>query len=373
LSLFVNIAQGVFVSSRGQTTPNDDLRQAALDANFAEFSKRTLTGINGGQLGNDTVDTAALKLHAKHSGRFAFAEMAPFTTVADLVGFIYSDLRRRAMRKVPPLTSNEALRDARRAAGAIVPSAWRSLAPPDAGGSDAGAPDDPSVEDPFAGLGVADAGAPEVDVRSAIVIRFDPALFGLRFMNNFPDARWLDVIRAPGLCGGCAFTVLDYYNADVAAPTTTTTPATNTPLGAYIKQRQIDSFVANGLRFLAWIMQPIDSILAQETSTASWRQLRALVDAQTPVPLGLVAAPYGLGNATRSHQVVAVGYREEGGSRVVVCWDPNHPGGLSEIRHEPSSGRWVGPGRNDRWRGWFLETYKPMAPPASPQMMADAS
>lgn len=200
--------------------------------------------------------------------------------------------------------------------------------------------------------------------RSARVHRFDPGVFGLRFPNHFRDAAWLNVIHTAGLCGGMSFTVLDHFYAHTAAPTRTTTPSVNSPLGAYIKQRQLDSFVANGDRFVSWILDPFDALLAHWTSTVEWKRLRAAVDAETPVPLGLIAGPYrGLANATDSHQVVAVGYREEdGGARVVVCWDPNHRGRDQEIRRDVGADGWHGPGRDDHWRGWFVETYKPVKP-----------
>jgi hypothetical protein len=202
---------------------------------------------------------------------------------------------------------------------------------------------------------------------SARILRFDPAVFGLRFRNNFPDATWLEVIHAPGLCGGMSFAVLDHFYANIAAPTMTTTPSVSSPFGAYVKQRQLDSFSDNGARFVAWIMQPFDSLLAEWTTTLEWARLRVAIDAQTPVPLGLVAGPWKAGfNATDSHQVVAVGYREEdSGARVVLCWDPNYRVRDREIRLDPGADYWQGPGNDDRWRGWFVETYTPTLPPGA--------
>lgn len=199
---------------------------------------------------------------------------------------------------------------------------------------------------------------------AARILRFDPEVFGLRFRNNFPDATWLEVIRAPGLCGGMSFAVLDHFYANVPAPTMTKTPPVASPFGRYIKQRQLDSFLANAARFVGWIVQPFDGLLADWTSSMEWMRLRVAIDAQTPVPLGLVAGPYRAGiNATSSHQVVAVGYREEdSGARIVLCWDPNYRVRDSEIRLDPGAGSWQGPA-DERWRGWFVETYTPAAPP----------
>jgi hypothetical protein len=212
---------------------------------------------------------------------------------------------------------------------------------------------------------------------SARVSRFDALVYGLRFPNNFPDATWLGVIHAPGLCGGMAFAVLDHFYADIAAPTMATTPSVTSPYGAYVQKRQLDSFTANGARFIGWILDPVDAHLADWTGTLEWTRLRVAIDAQTPVPLGLVAGPYRAGlNATDSHVVVAVGYRQEdSGARVVICWDPNHPLRDREIRLDAGPGpQWQGPGSDDRYRGWFVETYGPVAPPPpSPEADVDTS
>ncbi len=110
LSLYINVGQGVFVDSKSQTAPKDELRQATLDANYTVFLKHSAKGVSSGQLGSD-VGLAALKLHAPHSGHFNFSEVSGFGSVAALVGFIYGKISR-------PL------------ADAVVPGEFRHFAPP---------------------------------------------------------------------------------------------------------------------------------------------------------------------------------------------------------------------------------------------------
>src|SRR6185437_6656886 len=110
LSLYVNIAQGVFIDDKSQTTPKDDLRQATLDANFEVFSKHSARGVTAAQLGGD-VDLAALKLHAAHSGSFGFGEVAGFGSVSDLVQYIYGKVSRPVANSI------------------VVPESWRAMAP----------------------------------------------------------------------------------------------------------------------------------------------------------------------------------------------------------------------------------------------------
>jgi hypothetical protein len=110
LSLYVNVAQGVFIDDKTQTTPQDELRRATLDANFHVFLKRTARGITSAQLGGD-VDLAALKLHAPHSGSFTFGEVSGFGSLSDLIRYIYGKVGRNAAERV-------------------VPEEWHKLAPP---------------------------------------------------------------------------------------------------------------------------------------------------------------------------------------------------------------------------------------------------
>jgi len=130
LSLFVNLAQGVFIDSSTQTSPNDDLRQKALDANFELFSNHALKGISTAQLGSD-VDLAALKLHAAHSGSFGFGTVSSYGSVPALVSFIYNKLYERALNAKSTTPVAKRLVGAKAKADAIVVEPkWRSIAPP---------------------------------------------------------------------------------------------------------------------------------------------------------------------------------------------------------------------------------------------------
>jgi hypothetical protein len=110
MSLYVNVAQGVFLGAdKTDTTPQNDPRQAVLDANFATFLGHALAG--NPPLGSD-VDLAALKVHAAHSGFLNWGQVGGFGSIPDLVKFIYGAVSRQ------------------RAEAIVVEPKWRALAPP---------------------------------------------------------------------------------------------------------------------------------------------------------------------------------------------------------------------------------------------------
>jgi hypothetical protein len=112
LLLYINVAQGVFIDDKRQTTPKNELRQATLDANFHVFLQHTARGVTSAQLGGD-VDLAALKLHAPHGGKFTFGEVSGFGSLATLVQYIATKTggKGQLFRSI------------------VVPDAWRDMAP----------------------------------------------------------------------------------------------------------------------------------------------------------------------------------------------------------------------------------------------------
>lgn len=188
--------------------------------------------------------------------------------------------------------------------------------------------------------------------------------YTLRFVNDFPDSTFAG-ISFPGLCGGMVFTSLDYAYAGVAAPETTVTPSTSTPLGAYTQSRQADTILEhpyNAARFLELLANPSDSSVA-DTTHEELSAVKAKLDLSYPVPLGLVPAPWTL-DVTHAHQVLAKGYRvENDGTEVVVIWDPNRPTQISELRQAPGETEWRETG-GDVWRGFFITEYSKKNPPA---------
>ena len=185
--------------------------------------------------------------------------------------------------------------------------------------------------------------------------------YTLRFPNNWPDSTFFGV-SFPGLCGGMVFTVLDYLNAGVRAPTTSRVPSTHSPLGRYIQGRQVDSLLGpNGLSFIE-LLASSDATVAEATVQA-YAQIKATVDAGSPAPLGLV--PPVTTDVTSAHQVLAIGYRDDvDGGKVVKLWDPNRPTSETEMRQAPDETLWQETG-GDVWRGFFVAEYKSKTPPPS--------
>lgn len=191
---------------------------------------------------------------------------------------------------------------------------------------------------------------------------FDPSLYGFRFRNAFADSYYLDVIHAPGLCGGMVYAALDAYNASQPVPTTRTTPSTHDPFGAYIKQRQEDSILGwQGVKFIGLISNPDDAALRAWSVGDEWDKLRRYIDAGKPMPIGLIAAPYRfLFNAANSHQALAYGYQETPDGKAILVWDPNV--GESVLWLANGVAYWTSP--SGQWRTFFVETdYTPQTPP----------
>jgi hypothetical protein len=221
---------------------------------------------------------------------------------------------------------------------------------------------------------------------------FDLASSGFRFENYFQDAKILG-FPATGLCGGMTFAALDYHHAGYPASDILRIPPTDSGvLGPYIMTRQIQSLTNKGADvggiILAILGVPIDLVagimaaavpnynlqqfigaqvaadgdLRARSMRDEWPKLRQAIDAGQPVPIGLFARD-GLTNA---HQVVAVGYRDGVHDRFIRIYDPNEPTRFCEL--------WVAGDRDivediadvhgwKRWRGFFVEEYRPSTPP----------
>ena len=210
---------------------------------------------------------------------------------------------------------------------------------------------------------------------------FDPATNGFMFANTFSNAIHIpgigNVAFAAGRCGGMAFASLDYFHSSIAITYTSATPPDeNTSLGQYILRRQIASFfVPSAVRFFQWSALPDQPALfirpiADQSRDQELSKIRARIDANEPVVLGLVAARgLSISQLGMNHQVVATGYDAlPDGSFDLSIYDVNYPGDMKTIRIEPSS-----PGFPERsadgsivrtWRGFFVQDYYRQTPPA---------
>lgn len=183
-------------------------------------------------------------------------------------------------------------------------------------------------------------------------IGFLPSTHGFRFPNRFPrvPVRRIGIpgiVSVPigdasnGLCGGMAFAARDYLEARRPPPQDHSPPDEDTPLFRYLVDRLFDSFdlpLGPG-RYLE-LMNPVlpdgDGILsrvgiaprsrARRMITEQWPAIRADIDGGHPSALGLVRVKsWNAVDLKLNHQVLAYGYRLEGGLLTLRVYDPNRP------------------------------------------------
>jgi hypothetical protein len=188
-------------------------------------------------------------------------------------------------------------------------------------------------------------------VTTAAVPGFRPSVHGFPFANSWPpgptvkfaglDPRIIGIGDASaGLCGGMAVAVRDLYEAGLVAPADREPPANGSPRFQAIVRRQVQS--------LDWLRVPLRYFDLQALrpdpptwwSRASrrepprvvairdeWPKICDEIDDGHPSVVGLIRVQ-GLSPSilTRNHQVLAFGYGEEDGHRVLRIYDPNHPG-----------------------------------------------
>jgi hypothetical protein len=227
---------------------------------------------------------------------------------------------------------------------------------------------------------------------------FLPSVNGFRFTNHFPPAPTVRIDLGPigtvglgnasqGVCGGMAFAVRDYFEADRPVPDLAEPPAQGTPLFKYITARLIDSF--NGVEgvgtYITWMLLPsadLHLIVGSRPGTFSrtvagtWPKIRADIDANHPSPLGLVTVHTSdISKVGKCHQVLAYGYRVDADHAVTLqIYDPNtspdsaddvwisfsaaNPRKVSPIEHNINIGE-------PSLHGFFRSAYSAKMPPAT--------
>lgn len=182
---------------------------------------------------------------------------------------------------------------------------------------------------------------------SNLVSNFLPNHNGLRFINYWPEntphysakTSLGDITIGDahnGLCGGMVFTVVDFFEAGLQAPTEVAPPEFDSPLYNYIVRRLYDSFnLPTGfLKYYEWMTTPEHDSgiwlfnrrgVSWSTVVREWPKLRAIIDSGHPCPIGLVTMlsvnPRDLGN---NHQVLAYGYDlDENNNLTLHLYDPN--------------------------------------------------
>ena len=173
---------------------------------------------------------------------------------------------------------------------------------------------------------------------------FQPAIHGFKFANTFVSEP-ISGIRFGGLCGGMSYAALDYYFNSIRIPQQTTLPPNGSVLQSYIYNRQLNSIFDNvdkwaelGFNPFGWRTQEFFNWGLQDYGGGRLQELRWLIDAGRPAPLGLFAA--GNGGITPHHQVVAIGYDlgryrgDLGAFREdlkIFIYDPNFPNRIQTL------------------------------------------
>lgn len=170
---------------------------------------------------------------------------------------------------------------------------------------------------------------------------FQPAEHGFKFRNSFAgvpvpfDIPFLpDATGAYGLCGGMSAAACDFYAFHRPIPETNSVPAKDTPLYAYLYERQLATLGDSGsyiLKFLAWMALPDDGpygtrrLTYREELPALQRELARA----RPTVIGLVyvSSRESL-HVWENHQVVVYDAGETAGagtSYTLNVYDPNFP------------------------------------------------
>ena len=143
-----------------------------------------------------------------------------------------------------------------------------------------------------------------------------------------------------GLCGGMAFAARDYFEAGRTPPADTAAPGEGR-LFDFLCERLFDSFdlpmgPARYLELMSPMLADGESFWSRagllphgrawRTIRDEWPKVRADIDAGHPSPLGLIKVkstdPRQL---KQDHQVLAYGYSDDGTTRRLRIYDPNHP------------------------------------------------
>ncbi len=210
--------------------------------------------------------------------------------------------------------------------------------------------------------------------------RFNPEKHGFKFSNSFKTELVIKDVRFGGLCGGMAYSALDYFNSKTPTPDQTHRPAANTPLFKHIYARQEASILRNVDKWGELMLNPLGSRsdeffrwgLEGKRGGRLW-ELALKIDGGKPVPLGLFKD--GDGGFKTHHQVLAIGY-DKGRYRgdvgtfqedlKIFVYDPNHPKRTMTL--VPDTNRkdyYYKESPRSRWKTYFVDMkYESANPPA---------
>lgn len=221
-------------------------------------------------------------------------------------------------------------------------------------------------------------------IAAPVMTRFNPSEHGFKFSNDF-DNNFISELnwRTSGLCGGMAYSALDYFNARMRIPQQNYMPAEGTTLQSYIYNRQVNSIERNIEKWVEYGFNPGGE---RNRTFFNWGlqfgggrlgELRRRIDRGQPVPLGLQACGDDCGcpgGCPSSHQVLAIGYdlgRYTGNLNAnaedvsIFVYDPNHPDEILTLKPNVAGAMYTYKEKsNKRWRAYFTDTkYSRARPP----------
>ena len=198
--------------------------------------------------------------------------------------------------------------------------------------------------------------------------QFNPAADGFQFVNDFQNV--FGPAETGGLCGGMAYSALDYFNAKMTIPQQSYRPEENTPLQSYIYSREETSLENNASTWASWAINPLgvdNTAILANTFAQQVGLVVASVNQGIPIPLGLDGT-----NGTGSHQVLAVGYNVDANQNdtQIFLYDPNHPGEMVTLVFDTTAQVFTIAEYplQDQWVGFFADTnYSAQTPPTVPE------
>lgn len=218
---------------------------------------------------------------------------------------------------------------------------------------------------------------------------FIPTTHGFKFANTF---RGVDAsYRYGGLCGGMVYSSMDYFKRGMAIPSQTYKPANRTPLQSFIYGRQNDAAMVNQLD--KWTELRVNPFGWRDSEFFEWglqgsnggriQELRGLIDANNPAPLGMYegGTTNFKGEKSGDHQILAVGYsmgRYRGDMGLhkqdmkIFVYDPNYPGWQLTLVPDPGRKCYFYVEKGETWRTYFVDRkYSPKTPPALSDLAAN--
>lgn len=215
-------------------------------------------------------------------------------------------------------------------------------------------------------------------ISTAKMTRFNPETMGFRFTNRFKTVTGLFDITTAGLCGGMAYAALDYFKSGISTPTQDYVPSQGTALERFLYDRQVTALTAHMDKWVELHGNPLGARNSeffnwglQGTGGGRLEELKAKIDAGTPVPLGLKSLS---GDPSADHVVLAYGYdmgRYKGDLGAykedfkIFLYEPNYGARKITMIAKPDQQMYCYvENPDDCWRTYFVQqNYAPKTPP----------